>query len=276
METIDYLVIGHLSRDVVAAGFAVGGTVAYAGRAAQAMGANVAILTSTVSDEPGIAALSGVQVCSIAAKASTTFENIYTENGRLQILHDLAQPITPVHLPSTWSQPAIVHFGPLANEIDPQMVHQFPNSIIGMTPQGWMRRWDENGHIYAQEWEQAAEILPLATAVILSQEDLLNDEMLAQYRKWSKLLVLTKGANGCTVYYEDETHHIPVSTVTEIEPTGAGDIFAAAFLLKYQQTDGDYCQAAGFANEIAAQSVTQSGLDAKMARIRQFLDKHSV
>jgi len=276
MDAIDYLIIGHLSRDIVRTGFTVGGTVAYAGRAAHALGANVAILTSTISDEPGIDALSGINVCSIEANASTTFENIYTENGRLQILHDVAESITAVHLPTDWTQPTIVHFGPLANEIDPQMVHQFPNSIIGMTPQGWMRRWDENGRVYAQEWEQAAEILPLATAVILSKEDLLNDEMLAQYKRWSKLLVLTQGPKGCTVFCDDEMHHIPVSTVTEVEPTGAGDIFAAAFLLKYQQTNGDYCQAAGFANEIAAQSVTKRGLDAKMACIKQFLSKHSV
>ncbi len=274
MEAIDYLVIGHLSRDVVSTGFVVGGTVAYAGRAAQAIGANVAILTSTVSDEPGIAALPSIQVCSIEAKVSTTFENVYTENGRLQILHDVAEPITSAHVPSTWTQPSIVHFGPLANEIDPPIVHQFSNSIIGMTPQGWMRRWDENGHVYAQEWEQAAEILPLATAVIISTEDLLNDEMLGQYKKWSKLLVLTQGPKGCTVFCDDETHHIPVPEVTEVEPTGAGDIFAAAFLLKYQQTDGDYCQAAAFANEIAAQSVTQPGLDAKMACIEQFLSEN--
>ncbi len=166
-----------------------------------------------------------------------------------------------------------MHLGPIGNEVDVEFVHRFPNSIIGLTPQGWMRRWGADGRVYAQEWPDAEKILPLATAVILSEEDLLDDSMLRRYRDLSSLLVLTSGFNGCTIFRGKDVYHIPAPQVDEVEPTGAGDIFATAFLVKYQQTNGDYREAGRFANIVASQSVTHVGLDAKTINIRKHLQE---
>ena len=46
--------------------------------------------------------------------------------------------------------------------------------------------------------------------------------------------------------------------------TGAGDIFAAAFLIRLLQTDGNPSEAARFANEAAAMSVSVEGLGEKL------------
>jgi sugar/nucleoside kinase (ribokinase family) len=48
--------------------------------------------------------------------------------------------------------------------------------------------------------------------------------------------------------------------MVEFEATGAGDIFAAAYLFRYQATL-DPWEAARFATNLAAYSVTRSGLD---------------
>ncbi|MCA9976313.1 MAG: carbohydrate kinase family protein, partial [Anaerolineales bacterium] len=155
-----------------------------------------------------------------------------------------------------------------------EFVRRFPNSIIGLTPQGWMRRWDENGRVYAQNWAAAREILPLAAAVIISEEDLLDDAMLVQYQEWSRLLVLTQGRQGCTVFFGNDVRQISAPRVPEVEFTGAGDIFAAAFFIRLWQTDGNPWEAARFANQVAAESVTQPTLMQKMERIRQLLTTH--
>ncbi len=268
MIKIDYLVIGHITQDVTPAGNLVGGTVSYSGRVAQALGCQTAVLTSCQPDYEGLQALAGLAVEVIPSANTSTFENIYDANGRTQMLYTVADPIRAEHLPAEWRDTAVVHLGPLTNEVDPAMMHQFPNSLIGLTPQGWLRRWTADGRVYARDWPEAETYLPLADVVILSEEDLLNEAMLPRYRQTSRLLILTENARGCTVFAGDEFRQIPAPSVTQVEPTGAGDIFAAAFLSRYAQNGRNPWQAAEFANHIAAQSVTQIGLDTKIKYIQ--------
>lgn len=272
---IDYLAIGHISCDLTPHGCELGGTVAYSGRTARVLGCQTAVLTSARSDYDLTAALPDIQTHCVSANVNTTFTNEYTAHGRVQTIHSVATPLTAIHIPATWQRAAIVHLGPIANEIDPTIITLFSNSLIGLTPQGWMRRWDEDGRVYTRNWAAAATILPLAAAVIISEEDLSNDEMLDQYRQWSRLLVLTQGYHGCTVFFNNEVRQIDAPHVPEVEFTGAGDIFATAYFVRLWQTGGNPWEAARFANKIAAQSVTQKTLNQKMDSIRQlFLSDH--
>ena len=265
---MDYLVIGHISRDVTPAGNMVGGTVSYSGRTAQALGCQTAVLTSCQPDYEGLAQLNALTVEVIPSAHTTTFENIYGANGRTQMLYTPADPIQVQHLPADWVNSAVVHLAPVANEVDPALIHQFNGSLIGLTPQGWLRRWSADGRVYARDWPEAEHYLPLADVVILSEEDMLDEAMLPRYRQAARLLILTENLRGCTVFAGDEVRQIPAPGVTHVEPTGAGDIFAAAFLTRYAQNGRNPWQAAEFANHIAAQSVTQVGLDAKIKHIQ--------
>jgi len=196
MEQIDYLVIGHITCDLVPDGNRVGGTVSYAGQVAHALDCRTAVLTSCVPDYDGLQALGDLQVHVAAAPVTTTFENVYTPDGRVQTIHQVADAISVEDLPAGWNNPAVVHLAPIAKELDPALIHRFPHSIIGLTPQGWLRRWDEDGRVLAREWPDAEMILPLADVVILSEEDLLHDDMLAQYRRLARLLILTENVFG--------------------------------------------------------------------------------
>ncbi|MCA9961613.1 MAG: hypothetical protein KC443_21390, partial [Anaerolineales bacterium] len=146
-STLDYLAIGHIACDYTPDGCAVGGTVAYAGHTAQMLGCHTAVLTSARPDYDLNAALPGIQTQCILSDTNTTFKNVYTQQGRVQTLHGVATTLTAVHVPDNWQRAAIVHLGPIANEIDPAIINLFSNSMIGMTPQGWLRRWDENGRV---------------------------------------------------------------------------------------------------------------------------------
>ncbi|MEZ4591302.1 MAG: PfkB family carbohydrate kinase [Chloroflexota bacterium] len=273
MKHIDYLVIGHITRDITPAGNLVGGTVSYSGRAAQALGYQTAVLTSCEPGYEGLAQLAALTVAVVPADHTSTFENIYGEHGRTQMLYTVANNIHPQHLPPAWPQPTVVHLGPLTNEVDPAILHHFPHSIIGLTPQGWLRRWTEDGRVYAREWPEADQFLPLADVVIVSEEDLLNEEMLPRYRQLAKLLIMTENVRGCTVFSGENSRQIPAPVVEQVEPTGAGDIFAAAFLTEYARNGRNPWQAAEFANFVAAHSVTQIGLDAKIELIQKITQK---
>jgi sugar/nucleoside kinase (ribokinase family) len=262
--SIDYLLVGHASQDVTPQGLTPGGTVVYSGRMARLLGCNTAVLSSAAADYDWSSALPDIPVVSLPAGRTTTFANLENANGRQQFLYSVAEGLAPKHVPPAWQRPAIVHLAPIANEVDPALAGLFPDSLVGLTPQGWLRAWDSEGRVYPVAWPAAEETLSQATAVILSRHDLPDDATLDQYRHWARLLVVTAGAGGCTVYYRRQSRHFPAPHVRAVDSTGAGDIFAAAFLVRLLQTGGDPWPAAEFANELASCSVAQPDLESKI------------
>jgi sugar/nucleoside kinase (ribokinase family) len=268
MSHFDYLAIGHITRDISPQGYVAGGTVTFAGRTAQALGCRTAILTSSDPHSEVLNALHGLEVELVPSAGTTTFENIYGPTGRKQVLHQRATVLRAEHLPAGWERPAIVHLAPVAAEVDPDLIDAFSNSLIGLTPQGWMRAWDGEGRVTARAWAEAETFFPRAAAVILSEEDLPDEALLRQFRQWAPLLVLTRGAAGCTVFVAGKRRDIPAPEVVEVNPTGAGDIFAAAFLVRLYQTKGNPWEAARFANQIAAHSVAHPDLLSKVSNMQ--------
>jgi sugar/nucleoside kinase (ribokinase family) len=112
----------------------------------------------------------------------------------------------------------------------------------------------------------------MAAAVILSTEDVSEQSLLDEMRQITRVLVLTEQAGGCIVFCKDESRRFKAPEVEEINPTGAGDTFAAAYLVRLHQTRGNPWEAAKFANRIAAASVTRETLDGKIEAINNLMD----
>jgi len=259
MDKLDYLVIGHVTRDIVSDGFMVGGTASYAARTALALRCQVGIVTSVGFDFDWQQAVGDARVASYPAEHTTTFENVYASNGRRQILRHVAETLRPIMVPAHWKAD-IIHVGPVAQECSPELLDLFRDAFLGITPQGWMRCWDESGQINPCQWEDAAHGLAQADAVVLSEEDVAGDEALAAlYARQTQVLALTQGAAGCTVYAEGQTRHFPALQVQALDATGAGDVFAAAFFVALRRRNDPWA-AARFANGVAALSVTQKSL----------------
>lgn len=272
-EHIDYLVVGHICHDLTADGITIGGTAAYSAAAAKTLGCRTAIVSSYAGSDSMDASLPDVTIHCVPAEATTTFENVYGPDGRIQTIHATAGPIGVEDIPPAWQRAKIAHIGPVANEVDPQVISLFSNSMVGLTPQGWMRTWQEDGQVTARPWQDAEEYLPLAAATFISDEDLVTPTMLNQFRRYSRALVMTQGPAGSVVYFGDEVRSIPAPKVSAVDTTGAGDIYATAFLVRLHQTAGDPWEAARFANEIAAQSVTVSGLSNKMQVLQEYVSQ---
>jgi sugar/nucleoside kinase (ribokinase family) len=263
MVELDYLVIGHVTRDLVEGGFTIGGTASYTARTAQALGCRVGAVTSASPDLDLSHVLDDILVVRIPAATTTTFENIYTPDGRCQILHATAEMLVPEMVPPDWTVACngIVHLGPVAQECDPALIDAFGDAFIGLTPQGWMRCWNQARQVSRCPWKGAERLLARADTVVLSEEDVAGDETLVnRYAAQTQLLVLTQGASGCTVYTGGQSRHFPAPAVQEIDATGCGDIFATTFFF-WLRRSGDPWTAARLANCVAAQSVTQRGLE---------------
>ena len=256
---LDYLVIGHVTRDLDGSSSRIGGTAAYAARTARALGCRVGVITSAGAGMDLRQSLSDVLITRLLAPTSTTFENIYTEAGRQQVIHNVARPLGFEALPHDW-RARLVHVGPVAQECDPALVSGLGEAFVGVTPQGWMRQWDEDGYVSRSRWEEAELVLPYADAVVLSEEDVRGDRsVVTEYAQKTRCLALTQGAAGCTVYAAGQVRHFPAPTVQEVDPTGAGDVFAASLFYALQRGQ-DAWAAARFANCVAARSVTRHGI----------------
>jgi sugar/nucleoside kinase (ribokinase family) len=221
----------------------------------------VGVVTSTASHLALSPALDGICVHRVPAGATTTFENLSVEGRRRQFVHAVAAPLTPDMIPSDWCA-SVVHIGPVARECHPALVEAFDCAFVGVTPQGWLRRWDRRGRVSSGAWETARQILPQADAVVLSEEDVSHDPALVEaYAAQTRVLALTRGAAGCMVYAEGRARYFPAPSMVAVDTTGAGDIFAAAFFAWLHERK-DPWWAAQFANCVAAHSVTREGLGA--------------
>lgn len=256
---LDYLVIGHVTQDLTTSGSRMGGAAAYAGLTASALGQRVGVITSAAS-ELDLSPLDALELSLSPSPATTTFENRYTSSGRSQILHQRAAPLDEKDVPEAWMGPSIVHLAPVADELPLSITACFPHSMVGASPQGWLRRWDSDGRVLSVNWHRLLPLLREVDVTVCSTEDLEGGlEDAHAMAPHCRLLVVTDGPNGAYVFWQQAFRHCPTAAAQELDPTGAGDVFAAAFLVRYAQT-GNAWGAAKFANHLATASVERRGL----------------
>ncbi len=258
--TPDYLLIGHIAHDITPDGPRLGGTVSFAAYTAIAFGLRVAILPSATPDEPLLRDLPPEAcVVTVPAEHTTTFENRYLNGTRTQHMYHRAELLTARHLPASWRAARMVHLGPIAYEVSPDLLDCFPNAAICATPQGWMRGREPDGLVITVPWPQAEHILPRTTLTVLSKEDIRHDPGLEiVFAGLAPLVVITDGMHGGTVYQGDRSWRFPAIEITEVDPTGAGDIFATVLNITYAQTQ-DLQRSIRIASHLAGLSVSRVG-----------------
>ncbi len=260
LEPIDYLVIGHITCDVTPDGYRLGGTASYSALAAHALGLRVGVV-SAWGGEISLTELGSIPITSYPAEHSTTFKNVFTSHGREQTILNHAPSLDYHMIPEPWRSAPIVHLGPVAQEVEPGLVRNFPSALIGVTPQGWMRSWDNDGKVSPAEWPEAAFVLERAGAAVISIEDVAGDEeRVEEMASYSRILAVTEAHQGARLYWNGDVRRFRPPELDEVDATGAGDIFAAAFFARLYTTR-DPWEAARFATLLSAQSIARVGLD---------------
>jgi sugar/nucleoside kinase (ribokinase family) len=164
-------------------------------------------------------------------------------------------------IPDPWRSAPIVHLAPVAQEVDPSLVRNFPTALIAVTPQGWLRYWDKSKIVRSTEWPEASFVLQRAGAAVISINDVDNDETrIDEMASACRVLAVTEAARGTRLYWNGDIRRFRPPEVKEVDSVGAGDIFAAAFFVRLYTTR-DPWEAARFATLLSAFSVTRSGLD---------------
>jgi 1D-myo-inositol 3-kinase len=256
----DFVAIGHVTQDLLPdGGYTIGGTATYASLAAQRLGLNVGVLTSVPVELDLSSALRGIDVHAVPSEQATTFENTYEGQKRRQFVHGLARPLHPAHLPAQWKRAPIVLLCPLVGELGVDWLGVFPRALKGVTPQGWMRKWDEQGLVSPRPWVEAEQILPGVDVLVFSEEDVARDaDLIQQYTRLARIAVVTRGWRGATVFWNGHAQDFRAFQAREVDQTGAGDVFAAAFLVRLKETGNPYL-AAPFANCAASFAIEGPG-----------------
>jgi len=256
---IDYLTIGHITKDLAKGGFTLGGTVSFSTLTARAFGQQAAIVTASQNiDLPE--AFQTILVHRKPSVRTTTFENLETAAGRRQFIHHQADKIESQDIPEEFLEAQIVHLGSVAQETSPEIVWLFPHAFIGITPQGWMRTWDMNGRISPCRWHPAESILARANAVVFSVEDVEGDESyISEIAQFVSVLAVTEGYRGARVFWNGDVRRFSAPEVSIVDATGAGDIFAAVFFIRLMASK-DPWEAGKMAVRLASLSVSRKGL----------------
>jgi 1D-myo-inositol 3-kinase len=242
------LAVGHVTWDRVGRGDVLGGSVSYAALAAHRLGWESAVLTAAGADFDAARDLASVPAFVHASAATTRFQNDYDEaGGRQQAMHARADTIELAPLPDSWRAPDALLLAPVAGELAPGTGLAFEAGIVGAIAQGWVRRFGPAGQVSCGEWPRPRGDLAGVHVLFLSQHDVPSAESFARdMLELVPIVALTRGWEGVRMLTRAGSTDVPSLPRPELDATGAGDVFAAAFLVAYHEL-GDVAEAAAFA-----------------------------
>lgn len=216
----------------------LGGSVTYATLTARKLGWEAAALTAAGPDFEPERDLPGVSVFLSRGQATTRFVNDYGAGGaRTQVLSSRAADVVLAAAPDEWRAPDVLLLGGLAGEIPGRAALSFEAEVVGANAQGWVRAFGPGGEVSPREWERPEEDLAGVHVLFLSEHDIpgamrRSRELLS----YVPMIAVTAGWRGLSLVTREGIEQVPGLPREEADPTGAGDVFATAFLIRYQET----------------------------------------
>lgn len=252
--------MGHVTHDLVNGETRLGGAALYSALTSHRMGKRTAVFTSHGDAYAGKGALNGVAASVLPAPETSTFRNLYGEEGRTQFVYRKAADLDLTSLPPAWGASPIVYLCPVLHEVPIDAAVSFPGSTIGVAPQGWMRDWDREGRIRSRRWDGFRDLLRRAQMVIVSEKDIEgNEDLVEAFRPLTPIVIVTRAHEGAILFMGERKLILGAYPARERDPTGAGDCFGMAFLIRYAET-GDAREAARFASCVGSLVVEGEGI----------------
>jgi len=259
---LDFVAVGHVTIDRVSGRKRLGGAAAFASLTAARLGLRSGLITSAAPTFPFWDFLDGVEIHCQEAARTTEFENIYDGSRRRQRVLAQADPLTPASLASIRGRlegDAAVLYCPVVHEIQLPLAPLAARGLSGVAPQGFFRQWKPHGLVEARDWPGAPAALALADVVSMSEDDHVAPEELAEEFP-GRAFAVTKGAKGARIYSGGDVYDLPAFPAVEVDPTGAGDVFAAGLLLALRERR-PVVRAARFAACVASFAVEAPGVE---------------
>jgi sugar/nucleoside kinase (ribokinase family) len=225
----------------------LGGSASYAALTALKLGWDVGVLTAAGPDFEPSRDLPGVDVFVARSSATTKFVNEYDGDGtRHQVMTSRAEAIDVSVLSDAWRDPDVLFLAPVAGEMPSRSALAFSAEVVGAGAQGWLRETDVDGRVAPCAWADPQGDLTGVHLLFLSLHDLPDaSRAVPDLLRYVPMIAVTRGWEGLTLHTRQAAHDVAALPRPEVDPTGAGDVFATACLLRYQET-GDPLEAAAF------------------------------
>ena len=272
MPAPTFITIGHVTTDVIDGTPVCGGAALYSGVQARLLGCEVRVLTSAPPAHAALALLHGCDVHLVPSPRATTFVYAQVRGERRVALKQTAATLPAAALPASFTDSAILLLCPVFHELAPGFFEEpaaagLAPRVVGVAPQGWLRRCGAGQEVERLANDLPASLVSRATALFISEHDVDDAEALAQ--RWlsggARAVVVTRGARGATIFTDAARSEVPATPAREIDPTGAGDVFATAYLVATYEGAAPI-DAARFAAAAAACSVEGPSVCAIAAR----------
>ena len=238
---------------------------------------------------------------------NTNFVLDYYDHSRTLTLKSKSPDLDFRDIPNSYIEnpPEVIILAPLCNEISHEYVSlilkEFPNALIGIDLQGFIRKINEDGLVsYVQERNiirNMRKIIDLVGERLIlkgseiemkllagGSEDL--DEVMAHFDDFDLkgLYIMTLGeAGSMLIRHGEELLFIPAFTSSGVvDETGAGDVYFAIFLHEYINSDTSWDsvrQAACLASSAASflvEEVGTAGFKAKEAVLERVKSKNYI
>ena len=262
--------IGNPTRDHIVNGpkhvKAFGGTVLYAGLFLARSGCEVTIIGKGDDEMKNWIERQGISTTYFSQTSRVVeFKNVYVLNRREQFARSGEKIYLP-EVPDTAFRSKAILVGSVLQEVDPEIVRAPRQGLLMLEAQGFMRYLSSEGKVLHRKSGDAeavvrnCDILKVdeAEAAVLTASTGVNAAARVLYQMGPKIVIITCGEKGVTIFDGTRMIRIRAPKAEVVDPTGAGDVFGAAFLIRYLQTE-DLIQAGIFASAAAAISMTEFG-----------------
>lgn len=236
-----------------------GGPALYAARMAHALGVTVRLVTGLPAGYDRDV-LDGLCLAARPTRRPCRYANSYDSQGnRSQLLLDPGEHLGLSAADFDGAQACLVAPGYHEFEALPMALPRF----VGVSLQGALRSTDEAGVVVPHP-DAAARSRPLlrpGAFAFFSEEDAAEPVQLArEIAAEGATAILTRGYRGAILFEAAAERHFAAVPADAIDPTGAGDCFATAFIVRLAETEGDVEGAMRFALAAGSLAVERVGL----------------
>lgn len=238
-----------------------GGTVLYAGLFLARMGCAVALVGKGSRQQKRYLEQYGIETRHFTVtEAVTRFENRYVQAHRFQRARAGAT-IALKEVPRQAFAARAILAGPVLGELDPAILTAPRKSLLLIDMQGFLRHLDAGGNVYLKAGPVSEAVLAHADIVKLDRSeaeavvghfDDLQQAAERLHARGAACVLITCGGAGAFVSGASGRHWLAAPAVEVVDSTGAGDVFAAAFLMQYLESSGDVEKSGRFATAAAA------------------------
>ncbi|MFB6263568.1 MAG: PfkB family carbohydrate kinase [Bradymonadaceae bacterium] len=246
MDEPTITIVGHTTHDWYPDRVRAGGCALYGALTYRQLDASAHLVTGIGEHFECEEVFEGVDATVFRRGRTTSFVNLYPDDGpRVQYVGRRAPSLSANDVPTTHLDTDVLHLAPVLREVElAEWVESTEAELIVAGAQGWMKRAGPTAgaespalrgletprRVEHDVWDVEPALLGALDLLFVSDEDVAGREEL--FERWCDevgLIVRTHGRSGASVYVEGEPRTIPAVEVDPVDPTGAGDTFAAAF-----------------------------------------------